>query len=81
MKTKILFYLVGSLLCFFHAANATNYYVTATGNGSGTSWNNALSNEAFIAKLASDIVDDDVMYMAVGLSFVVVNEETTKIIK
>jgi hypothetical protein len=49
--------------------NAGNYYVkvTATGDGSGTSWDNAMSGETFISKLASDIVSDDVIYMAGGV--------------
>jgi hypothetical protein len=68
MKKLFLFYFVGGLLLFSHVATATNYYVkvTATGDGTGTSWDNALSGETFIAKLASDIVDEDVIYMAGG---------------
>jgi hypothetical protein len=68
MKKQILSYLLGGLLLFSHVATATNYYVkvTATGNGDGSSWDNALSGETFIAKLASDIVDEDVIYMAGG---------------
>jgi hypothetical protein len=68
MRTRILFYFIGSLLCFSSVANAAEYYVkvTATGNGNGTSWDNALSSETFITKLASDIADGDVIYMAGG---------------
>jgi hypothetical protein len=69
MNKKFLFFLLSAFLLLSGAANAAEYYVkvTATGDGSGTSWNNALSGETFISKLASDIVAGDVIYMAGGV--------------
>jgi hypothetical protein len=69
MQKKILICLVGILLFFSHVANAAGYFVkvTATGDGSGTSWDNAMASETFVSKLASDIVDGDVIYMAGGI--------------
>ncbi|MDR0681405.1 MAG: hypothetical protein LBG15_06100 [Dysgonamonadaceae bacterium] len=64
-KINILFLL---LMLAGMTVNATNYYVkvTATGSGNGASWDDAMSGETFISKLASDIVAGDVIYMAGG---------------
>jgi hypothetical protein len=69
MKRKLLFFLMSSFLLLSGTTKAAEYYVkvTATGDGSGTSWDNAMSGETFISKLASDIVADDVIYMAGGI--------------
>jgi hypothetical protein len=69
MKRKILFFLLSSFLLLSGTTNAADYFVkvAATGNGDGTSWDNAMSAETFISKLASDIVADDVIYMAGGI--------------
>jgi hypothetical protein len=69
MNKKFLFLLLSTFLLLSGATRAADYFVkvTATGDGSGTSWDNALSAETFVSKLASDIVADDVIYMAGGV--------------
>jgi hypothetical protein len=69
MKRKILFFLMSAFLFLSGATNASDYFVkvTATGNGDGTSWDNAMSGETFISKLADDIVADDVICMTGGI--------------
>jgi hypothetical protein len=54
---------------FSSVINATEYYVkvNATGNGNGTSWDNAMSGESFVSKLADGFDDDDEIFIAGGI--------------
>ncbi|MDR1402450.1 MAG: hypothetical protein LBJ60_01935, partial [Tannerellaceae bacterium] len=69
MKRNFLFFLLSSLLLLSGTTKAAEYYVkvAAAGNGDGTSWDNAMSGEVFISKLASDIAANDVIYMGGGI--------------
>ena len=67
MKLKK-FYLIAALMAAPSASFATDCFVTpdGRGNGDGSSWENAMSFEAFREKIAATENGNDVYYFAGG---------------
>ena len=53
------------LLCVGNSY-ATNWFVKVDGTGSGTSWNDAMSPDDFVARLQDGFVENDVICLAAG---------------
>jgi glycerophosphoryl diester phosphodiesterase len=51
------------------SVQAGSWYVKTTGAGTGTSWDDALSPEAFVGKLSGGVQDNDSIYIAGGVYY------------